>query len=166
LAAALGLGGIGVRSMLGVPVTAVLAIGSPVVLVASVLQVRGRVSPLPERRAQVPTRWLQWRSRASTATAFGLVIGAGAFTRLRHATAWVLALALVAAPTIWAAVACGAIYGAVRGLPLLITWTLDVTARQRPAWERVGQAGAPLSLVLSPIALATYALLLVLSARG
>ncbi len=57
-------------------------------LSAAALQWKGRVAPLPESSKQVPRRWLLWRHRARTALAFGLVIGAGALTRLRHAAAY------------------------------------------------------------------------------
>jgi hypothetical protein len=85
-------------------------------------QLRNQVAPLPERRRQVPQRWLRWRHRWATAIAYGLMLGAGAFTHLRHAAMYALALLLVVAPTSYAACLVGASYGAVRGSTVLVSW--------------------------------------------
>lgn len=162
VAAAIGAAAGAARDGLGVSPQAVLAVAAPVALLAAACQLAGRMRPFPERRAQVPTRWLQWRHRTLTAAAFGLMIGGGA-TYLRHATAWILVLLLVAAPSVTAAAACGAAYGAARGLPLLVTWIADRVARRRPPWERLGARSAPLSLLLAPLALVTYVSVLALS---
>lgn len=99
------------------------------------LEFAGRVRPLPERRRQVPRRWLRWRSRSTTAGAFGLMIGAGVFTRLEHAVAYgVAAMAMIALP-LGAAAVVGAIYGGARGLSLAVTWLTDIYWGQRLDWE-------------------------------
>jgi hypothetical protein len=103
----------------------VRGIAVAVVAVALVCQLRGRVRPLPERSSQVPRRWLLWRRPALTAAAFGLVIGSGALTRLKHAIAYALAAIVVIAPSIPLAVGIGAIYGLSRGMTLAITWLSD-----------------------------------------
>lgn len=86
------------------------------------LELHGRISPLPEHRAQVPRRWTTWRRRWTTAAAFGFVLGTGAFTLLHHATIYVLAALIVLAPTPAAALGAAAVYGSTRGLLLLATW--------------------------------------------
>jgi hypothetical protein len=96
-----------------------------VAAVAIVCEVRGSVRPLPERSSQVPRRWLLWRRPALTAAAFGLVIGSGALTRLKHAIAYALAAIVVIAPTIPLAVGIGAIYGLCRGMTLVFAWVRD-----------------------------------------
>jgi hypothetical protein len=116
--------------------------GVAVVAVAVVCQIRGRLGPLPERRSQVPRRWLLWRRPAVTAAAFGLVIGAGALTRLKHASAYALAAVVVLAPSIPLAVAIGAIYGLSRGMTLVVAWLRDRSSgRTQRRWEsRLGRA--------------------------
>jgi uncharacterized membrane protein YdbT with pleckstrin-like domain len=156
-ASLLGLLGTGLRELLGISSGSLLAVAFPIVGVAAVCQLAGRVAPLPERHAQVPQRWLLWRRRSLTAVAFGLVIGAGALTYLWHATAWVLAVLVVAAPTWQSAAVVGAIYGAGRGLALAVTWTLDRCARRRPAWDAYGGSSSQVALTLAPVAVMTYA---------
>lgn len=161
VAVALGLTSWAVEDGLGLPERALPVAGAPLVLVAAVSQLLGRVDPLPERRRQVPTRWLQWRHRWATAIGFGVVIGSGAFTYLRHAAAWVFAIVLLAAPSIVAAAVCGAVYGCARGAPLLVTWVIDQGTTPRPRWERLGGTRAPVTLALAPLAISTYAAVLV-----
>jgi hypothetical protein len=93
------------------------------------LQVQGRVSPLPEFHQQVPRRWLRWH-RPLTATAYGFILGAGAFTHLRHASMYALALAALVAPSVPVGGAVGGFYGAARGLTLAAAWI--ETRRGRP----------------------------------
>lgn len=144
----LGAVGLGLRAA-GSPRSHLLIALSPVVLLAAVCQARGTVSPLPERRAQVPTRWLLWHRSSVTAMAFGAMIGAGVFTRLRHASAWTVAVLVVAAPSLLAAVGLGAIYGAARGLPLAITWAQDRAQRQRFDWFELAGPRATISPFLA-----------------
>lgn len=101
----------------GEVLTAVMA--TVVALVACVLQWQGRMRPLVERKAQVPRRWLLWRNQTMTAAAFGFVLGAGVFTYLHHAAAYVLGAALLLAPSETAGAALGAVYGSAWGFVLL-----------------------------------------------
>lgn len=96
-----------------------LAFLSILILFSAWQQWRGRVSPLPERHAQVPRRWLLWPSPVLTAAAFGLVLGAGVFTYLHHASAYALGSLLIMAPSKPAGVAIGAVYGSTWGLVLV-----------------------------------------------
>lgn len=120
----------------------------PLVWLSLVCQRAGRIDPLPERRAQVPTRWLQWSSRGRVALAFGLMIGSGGLTYLKHAAAWTLAAIVVLAPTIAAGMLVGAIYGAARSAPLAVTWRVDRASRPRPDWRSVGAVDGLLSRAL------------------
>jgi hypothetical protein len=83
----------------------------------------GTVRPFPQRARQVPRRWLTWQRTWATAAAFGLMLGAGAFTLLHHATTYVLAALILVAPTVATGVALGAAYGGVRGLMLIVSWS-------------------------------------------
>lgn len=94
----------------------------------------GRIAPLPERQKQVPKRWLFWRSRATLAVAYGLMVGAGGLTFLRHAALYVVAVLVLIAPTLATGVAIGATYGATRGATVLVTWIADRRERARPDW--------------------------------
>ncbi|MDP2710691.1 MAG: hypothetical protein Q8O56_05695 [Solirubrobacteraceae bacterium] len=150
--------GTGVRETLNWSTYTLALACAPIVGIALVGQIKGVIWLLPERRAQVPTRWLQWSRPAAIATAFGAMIGSGAFTHLRHAAAWTVAVLVAAAPSLMAAVAIGLCYGLFRALPLLLTWMADARALSRPAWERIGATNAPLTLALAPIAFISYLL--------
>jgi hypothetical protein len=104
-------------------------------VIAVLLELAGSASLLPHRRTQVPRRWLHWRSHTATAVGFGLLIGSGVLTPIRFASAYVLAAVALLAPTPLLAAAVGCIYGASRGLALLITWIVDATARRRLPWD-------------------------------
>ncbi len=86
-------------------------------------EVSGRGHLLPERRQQVPRRWLQWPRPAATAGAWGLMLGGGVFTLL-HQPVMAYAVALIAtgiaSPFLSALV--GAVYGLTKGLILLAAW--------------------------------------------
>lgn len=101
----------------GLLITVTAATG--ISLFASILQWRGKLRPLLERQAQVPRRWLLWRSPVLTAGAFGFVLGAGVFTYLHHAAAYVLGAALIVAPSPSAGAALGAVYGSTWGFVLV-----------------------------------------------
>jgi hypothetical protein len=88
------------------------------------LQLSGRIRPLPERKRQVPRRWIDWKRRWLTAYAYGFVLGTGALTYLRQASMYALGLMLFIAPNVTVAAYVGAIYGANRGGTILYTWAL------------------------------------------
>lgn len=90
----------------------------------AVLQLRGRMGGLPQRRRQVPRRWLTWNHRPLTAAAFGLMIGSGAFTYLGYSMMYTLALAAIVAPSSAAAAVIGVTYGTARGATVFATWLL------------------------------------------
>lgn len=108
-----------------------------IILVAAALELMHRVAPLPQPQRQVPRAWTLWPSRNRTAAAFGLVIGAGVFTYFQHATMYVLGTLLLFAPTVQAGIVLGAVYGLGRGIPVLITWVVNVVAGRRVAWDRL-----------------------------
>jgi hypothetical protein len=132
-------------SLLGLAVMAVL------------LQWRGAFRPLLQRRRQVPRRWLLSPSRLPTALAFGLVIGAGALTYLQFATTYVLAVLVVLTENTFAGAALGAVYGLVRGLPLLVTWAAETYRGARPDWEVLLRYRGALNRTLATTAAMTLA---------
>lgn len=126
--------GLGARSLDPTPRTLILkSLILVLALVAIDRQRRGLISPLPERRRQVPRRWLRWKWRWLTAVGYGFVLGNAAFTHLRYAAIYSLALLIMLAPTITAALAAGGLYGLARGGALLRTWHL----------RRQGRPGEP-----------------------
>jgi hypothetical protein len=101
-----------------------LALAAGVMVLAVRGQLRGEISPLPERRRQVPTRWLLWRRQWMTAVAFGYLLGMGVWTLLHHASAYVvLACLLLVSPA--AAALAGLAYGLTRGGLLLAVWAIS-----------------------------------------
>lgn len=147
-------------SVAGVTSGVLLALALPVVVIAASGQWRGRVAPLPERRRQVPTRWLQWPRRTATAAAFGIMIGSGWAVYLHHAVAWALALLVALALEPVGGAAVGAAYGATRGLALTITWHCDRTGRERPDWASIGARRGRLALTLAIASATIYTALL------
>jgi hypothetical protein len=73
----------------------VIAILSPLVLMAVLLELSGRISPLPQRRKQIPRHWTLWRHSTATAAGFGSLLGLGFMTPLHHASAYVVAAVVV-----------------------------------------------------------------------
>jgi hypothetical protein len=134
----------------------VRGIAVAVVAVALVCQLRGRVRPLPERSSQVPRRWLLWRRPALTAAAFGLIIGSGALTRLKHASAYALAAVVVIAPSVPLAVVVGAIYGLSRGMALSFAWLRDRGFGQAMG-AREATLGSVVNIILALAAATSFA---------
>jgi hypothetical protein len=168
LAAALGgaatglvLGGIGWLLSEVAGRDAQLFVAAPIVALAVVQQLRGQLAPLPQRRKQVPVRWMQWHSRTRTAGAFGLMIGAGVFTNLRHAAAWVVACLVftLGSPVLGALVGAG--YGFGRAIPLIWTWACDRRGGRRPAWDLLWSPRSALSVGLAPVAAAAFVLVFI-----
>lgn len=93
--------------------------------IATILQAAGRVTPLPERRAQVPRRWITWRKKAASAAAFGFVLGTSFFTLLHHASIYVLAVLIALAPSLGSGLAIGAVYGSARALLVVGAWAMN-----------------------------------------
>jgi hypothetical protein len=171
LASALGGGSMGfviaqvaavVRDESGLTHTALGAAAAVTATAAVVLQWTGRLRPLPERRAQVPRRWVRWRRRTVMAAAFGLIIGSGALTYLKHASAYALAALIVLAPSIFAGALVGALYGLSRGMTLVADWIGDRFVGRRPTWPGLGQGTSALNRALATAALLALAAVLVL----
>jgi hypothetical protein len=125
-----------------------------VAVLAVVLQARGRIAPLPERRRQVPRAWLFWRHRAATGLAFGLMLGVSVLTLLHHATIYVLAVTLVALHSPTAGALAGLVYGGVRSSQLVLAWRdpHGATSRRQQA---IAARSAGIATSLPAIALAT-----------
>jgi hypothetical protein len=139
----------------GMP-TILAAAAAAAVIAAAGLQWHGRLAPLRERQVQVPRRWLLWRSRTMTAAAFGLVIGSGFLTHVKHATAYALGALALVAPTMLAAVAIGAGYGIGRGGTAVVTWIADRRRGRRPRWPGIGPSSPMLNRSLAICAVAAF----------
>jgi hypothetical protein len=153
-AASLRLGGVDAHNVL-----IVLVVVSSLIAVLS--ELGGSATLLPSRQAQVPRRWLAWRSREATAIGFGLLIGSGALTPIRFASAYVLAGVVVLAPSPILAIAIGGAYGGARGSALLVTWLADRTLHRRIAWDALA-ADPRLNTAVALMAVACLTLVLVL----
>lgn len=117
---------------------ALLLVPAAALVLASIrLELQGRISPLPQRRLQVPRRWITWRHPSVTATAYGLVIGSGALTYLRHATAYALLALLLVMPSPVEGLLVGALYGLTRGSTVLASWLAARVAGREIRWERL-----------------------------
>jgi hypothetical protein len=137
--------------------TALLAAAALTGLVAVACEWRGQVRPLPERRKQVPRRWLQWHRPALTAAAFGLMIGSGVLTHLKHAAAYALAAIILVGPTVGVGALIGAIYGSSRGMTVMLTWVGDRFLGGRPPWPKPGSTSTALNRLLAVTALISAA---------
>jgi hypothetical protein len=120
-------------------VTAMAALVAAVVTIAAVLQWQGRLGPFPQRRAQVPRRWLLWPKRVWTGAVFGLVIGSSITTHLRFAAAHALGAILLLAPSPAAGALAGALFGLARGGTLVITWGQDRFVGRRRDWMALAE---------------------------
>jgi len=143
-----------------VPAAVLLCAAVVATAVAVIAEWRGALHPAFERRAQVPRHWLLWRRRSQTAFAFGLMIGAGVFTRVVRATAYVVVACIVVAPSAMTGAAVGAIYGGTRGSVLLATWAADRRGYARPLWQRAA-AGCITHRRLAVIAVLAFSVVLV-----
>ena len=116
---------------------------------AILLQISGRVSPLPERRAQVPRYWLLWRRTEATAAAFGAMIGSCALTYIEHSVVYVLGAVLVVVGRPELGLIAGLVYGGGRGFALVLTWTADRVGLSRPDWEALADRSVRANVMLS-----------------
>jgi hypothetical protein len=135
------------------------AVATAVAISALAIQgeLKGRVSPLPESRRQVPRRWIAWRRKSATAAAYGFVLGMGAFTHLQHAALYVLAVLVVLAPSVTTAALLGAAYGTTRGSVVLVTWIGDRRGH-RLRWSALSVARAAVERVLATTAIVALVL--------
>lgn len=143
-----------VRSASSALMVALTLLAGSVAILAVICEWHGAVRPLPERARQVPRRWLLWRCRSCTAAAFGLMLGAGIYTHLLHAVAYVVAVLALLAPSPLVGMSVGAIYGGTRGAILLVTWAADRWNVRRPPWRRLASSGPTSHRGLAVLALA------------
>jgi hypothetical protein len=142
----------------------VAVLASGVAVVATGCEWRGSVRPLPDRRRQVPRRWLMWKHKTLTAAAFGLMIGSGVLTHLKHAAAYVLAAIIVMAPAVYLGVLIGAVYGASRGATLVAIWVSDRVLGRRLQFKPFAAGESPmLNRLLATIAFASFIVALLIS---
>jgi hypothetical protein len=122
------------RALPGAAVRGALVLVALLGAAAVWLEMTGRVSPLPQRRAQVPRRWTLWGSKSRTAAAFGFMLGASVFTYLHHATAYVLALVIIVSASPVTGTVIGGAYWLTRGVMLAYAWAVPPSS---PTSKRV-----------------------------
>jgi hypothetical protein len=111
------------------------------VAVASDTAVFGR--SLPDHPRQVDERWLGTYRRWIYAGGYGVQIGAGFATYIMTAAVYLVAvLAIVTGAPLPAFVIC-LVFGAVRGLTILVTASARTPERLRAAHRRIGALAAP-----------------------
>jgi len=152
-----------VRSSSSIMDTVVVATAIGVSGAAVILELAGRVAPLPQRHAQVPRHWLLWNRRSLTAAAYGVLIGGAVSIYLQHATVYVLAALIAMAPSPTTGMVIGALYGLSRGLMLVATWIGDRYGQRRLDWDRVARAKATVDGVLAVTAVSSFALALIIA---
>lgn len=130
------------------------------VVVAACLELTGRVHPLPQRQAQVPRRWLLWRSRTRFAAAYGFMVGCGVVTFLDHAAAYGAAACVLLAPSPAAAAVVGALYGAARGGTLAMSWLVARYRRREVRWEVLIERRGLVGAVLATASMVSFAIVL------
>lgn len=121
------LGGLGVGILIGMVAELIQADASRsgtlilTVLIGVTLmyEVAGKMGPFPERRRQVRSQRPS-RGYATAAFAYGVGLGVGFNTWIRHAAAYGLLFGLIAHGDLGIAVVAGAVFGSVRlGIPAL-----------------------------------------------
>jgi hypothetical protein len=137
------------REVLGVPTVAIAVVVAVLGGAVVAAEWRSTTARLPQRREQVPRRWLLWKHKAATAAAFGAMIGSGVLTPLKHPTTYGLAGVCALAPSLALAATIGAVYGAGRGSALVATWLGDRYVGKRPRWPRAGRPRAALRQALA-----------------
>lgn len=132
LGAALVVGGLLLRQ---IPRSILLPIATIVAFAAVCLQLTGKMGWFPERKAQVPSEWLQL-SPTRYSVAFGGMLGFAVLTFLHHAVWYALFAALVVRGDALLAIATGTVFGLVRGaVPIILRVVVrapsDAEARRR-----------------------------------
>lgn len=125
---------------------------------ASYLEILGQVHPLPERRRQVPRIWLSWRHPTLWAIGYGLELGAGVFTYIYHAIAYVVAAMIILAPTPRTGLALGFVYGLAWSSVAVVA---TIRGDSGPGYSKVFR-GTRIRYALAGVAVVSYAALLVL----
>jgi hypothetical protein len=145
------------------------AVGSGAALLcftAVAFQLTGQLGPLPERRRQVPDRWLQL-APSRYAVGFGAMLGFGALTHLTHAVVYCVLAVLVAQGDPALAVIVGVTYGLARGLgPLLARALLRTPARAARFEAYIAGDGFAVQSRVMLAALGALLLVAVLQAGG
>jgi hypothetical protein len=103
------------------------AVGIAAIVGGLTSEILGTTRYLPQRRRQVPGRWLQWRRQSATAAAFGLEIGVGFLTLIHRGAIYVMAgcMLLVGLP---GAVLAGAVFGFSKATMLGLAWLRSARA--------------------------------------
>ena len=85
------------------------------------LVIDSRRAAVPSVRRQVNEDWLRQYRSWVYGVGFGVQLGAGLATIVTSAATYLLVVVALLSPTPWLAVALGALYGAARALPVLLT---------------------------------------------
>jgi hypothetical protein len=149
LALAVGAVGISTGTVLTVAVAAAL------VAVASDARLLG--FRLPHHTRQVNEDWLDWYRAWVYGIGFGWQIGVGFATYIMTAALYLMVVlaALTGAP--WVAVACGALFGLVRGLAVLLARPLTSPAAIVALHRRLNEWEAPVRVLVIVVEVATAA---------
>lgn len=109
--------------------------GAIVIAVAALLQLSGTMGVFPERGKQVPVSVVE-NGQFAAALVYGVMLGTGALTRLRFASAYaVLAMMVVLAD--WRlAFALGVLFGSIRGLGPIVVFTITPSVESAHRLER------------------------------
>ena len=102
--------------------------------------------PLPELRRQVPEWWRGWMPAPVAAFLYGVGLGVGFLTHLRHGTLVAVAVAAVAIGDPWTAAALLAPFGAARALAVGVAWRATSEGAVAHLTERLARAGAGIAL--------------------
>lgn len=147
LGVGMGLLAVVVRAM-SVPVDAALAVGAAAALVAVASDVRVLGFRLPFHTRQVNEDWLDWYRAWVYGAGFGWQIGVGLATYIMTAALYltIVLAALAGSPLL--AVACGALFGLVRGLAVLLARSLTTTAAIVALHRRLDDWEAPVRVAI------------------
>lgn len=115
--------------------TSVVVAAAIVGSLAIVLQWFGRMGLLPQRRRQVPRRWLLSPHRSFTAFRFGVLLGAGVVTYLQFPVLYVLGIAAALTFDPVAGAVIGAAYGGSRSASVFAAWSSQLRRSRKPSFQ-------------------------------
>ena len=97
--------------------------------------------PLPELRRQVPEWWRGWMPAPVAALLYGVGLGVGFLTHLRHGTLVAVAVAAFALGDPWTAAALLAPFGAARAVAVAVAWRASSEGAVAELTERLARVG-------------------------
>ena len=121
--------------------------------------VDSRRASVPSVRRQVNEDWLRQYRSWVYGIGFGVQLGAGLATIVTSAATYLLVVVALLSPALWLAVALGALYGAARALPVLLTARVTSFAQLGDLHRRLSslRPGARRLALLTELAVAVVA---------